>query len=456
MQNKLNGEFFSQSLHLIFSNFLKLFSQIAVLIIYSRMLSVADYGKYQSGWLYIAVISSVSLFGLPSLILSSGISGITAFLSINKKRSATVISLFTILPLLYLFFFGKNFNNEEAFSLCILIISQNISIVCEAVAVKNGNTKKVLNANILINILFLSAHILILLPGYSFTYLMWSLNVVFILKSFLLNINSANAGRNIPAKTVGRQWTLLGFIDVINIVFRWADKWLILLFLSITEFAVYFNGAYEIPVFLLLTGAVGNIMIVRLINFPQSGRELLHSSVEMLAPFVFVSFSFLLFNYSDFFLLLFSDKYAASVPIFFIAIFVLPVRITNYTSILQSLQRSDIILKGTLLELIIVIVLLVILYPLFKMEGIIASFVAATWFQAFYYLRNTSVLLNTSIKNIFPWKWLFTTLVICILVFATIYFSAKAIIPAFKMYAGITTAVILMIYFYGRKFISSL
>lgn len=198
--------------------------------------------------------------------------------------------------------------------------------------------------------------------------------------------------------TLGKQWLFLGLHDVIDTVFKWLDKWLILAFVSLQQFAIYFNGSYEIPVYPLLLTAVGNIMLVELsklkIATPSLSAALYRRAGYFLGAFIFPAFCFLLLFHKEIFLFVFSEKYMVAVPIFLVSIFVLPVRICYYTAALQAYNRNDVILKGSLLDLGLAILLMAILYPLAGLPGLAGAFVLSTYIQSFYYLWHVARLLR--------------------------------------------------------------
>jgi O-antigen/teichoic acid export membrane protein len=217
--------------------------------------------------------------------------------------------------------------------------------------------------------------------------------------------------RNPDIPELGKQWLYLGLFDTISIIAKSIDKWVILTLFSYTTFAIYYNGSYEIPVFGLILTAVDNILIVELTkgnNITSSkGISLYKNSSLFVASVVFPAFCFLLFYHQNFFTLVFSNKYTASIPVFLITIFVLPVRINNFTSILQASHRNDIITKGALIDMIAAIIFMLILYPLLQMRGLALAFVLSTYIQCGYYLFKTAKLLDKKIIDLLPLKHLF-------------------------------------------------
>ena len=261
-----------------------------------------------------------------------------------------------------------------------------------------------------------------------------------------------------PALSTGKQWFYLGLNDVLGIIFKWLDKWVILFFVSVTEFAVYFNGSYEIPIFGLMLSAAGNIMLVELSKANNDGtakiKSLFENSSLLLAAIVFPSFCFLFFYSTEFFTLIFSAKYAASIPVFIISIFVLPVRITYFTAVLQVYHRSDLIVKGAVLDLLVAIVLMAVLYPLLQMEGLALAFVVSTYVQAGYYLWHTGKIINKKVSYFFPFKKLFMLLVLSAVITGAGYYLFIFLSYPVNMILGIALCVILiaaLLFYYTKR-----
>ncbi|UAY53387.1 lipopolysaccharide biosynthesis protein [Ferruginibacter albus] len=439
----------------------KLIAQIAVIYIYSRQLSIIDYGNYQSVWLYTNVISVIGLFGLPSLLLSVPLQSIKHWIINNRNRFVAAIVLLNIIPFIYLLFLSNQFSHIERWLLIGLIIVQNFSIITETIVIKKEKEKLVLLTNIIFNIGYLGWHIFILQHTYSLQLLLIGLAVLFIVKTLILLAGysrkkiSIKDDKTIP---VTSQWFFLGINDVLGIIFKWVDKWIILLLISVTRFALYFNGSYEIPVFALMLGAVGNIMLVEM---AKTGTEdtkkikaLFNSSSLLLAAITFPSFCFLLFYHTEFFTFIFSNKYADAIPVFLVSIFIIPVRITNYTALLQSQHKNNIIVKGSILDLTVALVLMCVLYPLFKLPGLALAFVLSTYTQAFYYLWETAKILRQKITDFFPLLKLISIMVASVLITAIAYVLLKQLHVWWYAIGGVVVTIkliILLLYYYIKK-----
>ena len=445
------NKIFKRSFLLILGKVTRLIVQVFIIIWYSRKLSFTDYGTYQSIWLYVNIVSIFSMFGLPSLILSTSSKNIIIWIRQNKVLFFFWSSLLNFIPLIYILFKVDEYSFAIRILVIMLIIVQNISIITETVAIKKEKEKLILVTNIIFSAGYFIWHLMVLYRGYSLPLLLLGLVFMFIIKSLLmLYYGNKDTVLPTPANTVqmGRQWLYLGVNDVLGVLATWLDKWVILVFLSVSQFAVYFNGAYEIPIFGLMVSAVGNIMIVEFSkkegNDTKKIKSLFEDSSLLLAAVVFPSFCFLFFYHVEFFTLIFGAKYLASIPVFVISIFILPVRIIYSTTVLQVYHRSDLIVKGALLDLLTAIVLMFILYPILQMRGLVLAFVLSTYVQVGYYLWHTGKLINKKVSYFFPFKRLAAIMLLSVVFTGFGYYLFSNFRNPVSMILGIVLCIILI------------
>ena len=230
------------------------------------------------------------------------------------------------------------------------MIIQNISTVYETLLIKRRGEKKSFYINLIYSLLFLGWHLYILFTTYSLFYLISGICLLSFFKLIVMML--------IPAKKVIEQempqsarfsdhWVFLGLNDVIGILSKWIDKAFLLYLLTAADFAIFFNGSFEIPLFGLLISVTGSFLLIEISNHLQLHKKIIRLFSEnfiVLSAFVFPVFFFLFFFKTELFSLVFKDKYNASLPIFAISIFILPLRINNYGSILQCFSQGKIIL----------------------------------------------------------------------------------------------------------------
>lgn len=444
---------------LLSGKLLRLFVQIAVLMLYARQLSLNDYGVYQSAWLYINIISSISLFGIPSLLLSNPGGNIKIWIRNNRPLFYSLLLVLNVLPLAYIYF-ANEYSPGVKLLIILITVVQNIVIVFESINIKQENEKAVFISNIVFSVGFFLCHAVLLYTGYSLLYLFGGLLLVFVIKCGMLIFTQKNKAINAAEGNfdqTGRQWLFLGLNDMLAVAAVWLDKVVIFLLLTSSQFAIYFNGAYEIPVFGLMLSAAGNIMVVDLAKNatdPEKLKALLHSSTQLLAAVVFPAFCYLLFNYDTFFTFIFSEKYIASLPVFFISIFILPVRILYCTAALQVRHKSNVILAGAVIDIVAAVIFMCILYPLFGMPGLALAFVISTYIQAAYYMHQTAILYQKPVSYFIPFKMLMFSLCISAIFAAAAFFLCRnmpypytLLMPA----AACAASAVFLIYRYQKK-----
>jgi O-antigen/teichoic acid export membrane protein len=395
---------------LFFSRIMPLVALFLITIIYSRKLTYDDYGKFQSVWMYTNIINVIISFGIASVILSTELGFLMAFIKSNRRKLMLFYLALWISGLVTFFFLAKNFDSSLKFLLIIFIIIQNIGSVADNLLIKKGKEKISGIINFFYAFLFFGWHMYILNSGYSLYHLVAGITIISAIRFIIISIISSRkkeSNLTLANNQFLSHWGFLGLNDSLGVLAKWIDKLFLLYLLTAAEFAVFFNGSIEVPLFGLLVGVTGNFLAIEIsanLRNPRTIIELYRESFHVLSNIVFPLFLFLFFFREDLFSLAFEDKYNASLPIFVISIFILPLRINSYSVILQCLSQGKRVLFGSLLDLSIAIILMAVLYPLMGTKGVALSVVISTYCQSYYYLWHSSKLLNTTVLHLLPLK----------------------------------------------------
>src|SRR6185312_1121889 len=110
-----------------------------------------------------------------------------------------------------------------------------------------------------------------------------------------------------------------------------------------------------------------------------------------------------------------------SVPIFAIGIFILPLRINNFSVILQCFSQGKKVMLGSLIDIIIAVALMIILYPFMGSKGIVLSIVISTYCQVLYYLWHSAKILNIKIWQLMPLQKLFLKFLFLLVLYLIIF-----------------------------------
>jgi len=194
---------------------------------------------------------------------------------------------------------------------------------------------------------------------------------------------------------------------------RQVDQLIVSWRFSPEAFAVYVNGAYDIPLAQILTFSVTAVLIPAIVRARERGdateiRRLWHGTVRRLAWLYFPAFTFLLVAARPLMVFLFSETYAASAGPFRVLLFLLPLRIALHGAFLRALGHSRPIFYGTLGTLLISTVLalaLVRVRPLGLLGPALAVTAGGYW-GAYYAGRAGIRAFGWRWADYFPWRQL--------------------------------------------------
>lgn len=113
---------------------------------------------------------------------------------------------------------------------------------------------------------------------------------------------------------------------------------------SPSDFAIYAYGCFEVPLIAMLSESVTSVLIPRMNALQLSGDRdemirLMARATQKLAFFYFPIYAFLLVTATTFITTLFTEKYAASTPVFVINITLLPFSVLTLDPIVRSFKE---------------------------------------------------------------------------------------------------------------------
>ncbi|GAC1591846.1 MAG: hypothetical protein NVS3B19_13100 [Ginsengibacter sp.] len=324
-----------------------------------------------------------------------------------------------------------------------------ITICREAVLIKKGVERKLLRVNILYAVLFFSWQLYVVYTYYDLFKLIVGVLGILVVKFLMLSTKGYNNDDESEALNKGgnvfiMQWIFTGLNDIVGVFSKWIDKLFLLYLLSASDFAIFFNGSFEIPLFGLLITVAGNLLMSRAsrnIENKESIVTLFRNNFFILSAIVFPVFLFLIFNVSSLFLLAFGNKYDASIPIFFISLFVLPIRINNYGALLQSLGKGKNVFFGSVLDILAVALMILVLYPVYGTKGVAWAVVIGTYLQIIYYVFHSMNATGASFKEMVPLWPLIKRFIILLFIYTWCYFF----IPKHYMWLRLATSTLLTI-----------
>lgn len=396
---------------------------LATTILFSRKLSTIDYGIYQSIWSFISVCIVISTFGIPRYILTFG------KIIFTKQQTKLVGLLFIIFSLLscYVILFYPNISLFEKMFLLGIVLSQSIFLIQESNIIYDQKNEYLIWTNLAYAILlFISQVIIAYQPKFSLINSLIAILLVSITRNIVIYFYYTQKNTNIITQNINiKELNWFGLNDLISILSKWFDKFILLFLLTPIHFAIYFNGTFEIPLIGMLLSVFQSIMASHNSAEKMNDEEqiqLFNSSSLIMSGILFPLATVCVFYSSEIVNIIFSAKYSESSILFAISALILPLRICNYSVLLQLKEQGKTIIIGSILEFAVIIILMWILYPFFQLKGLIIAGVIGIYLLAAFYTFHICKNYQTTIFKMLDIKQLLIRLLICTLTIGSIKF----------------------------------
>jgi O-antigen/teichoic acid export membrane protein len=443
---KAGNSFAADSLSIFLVRFSPLLVSTIIIIFFSRLLDTHDYGVYQHFWAHFYLLNSIACLGLQVFIVTYPPVFIADLFRRLKTKYYAGFGLWLLVVSSLFAWLQYDALQISWIVPQFFLIVFSLSIIVESVLVASKSFKILIATNICYAIVFGLAHWMLLKKELDLRQLFAAILFMGLIR-LLIYIVAANkhmqqhkAGSDqLAYEHVRSLWMYLGFYEVSQMAFKWMDKSLIAFLLPAGMFAIYFNGAIEIPFLAVILGAVGNAALLQLAgakaeNNTEDALRLSNQSARLLSAIVFPAFFFFLFFKQELFVVLLSEKYLDSVPVFGVYVLAMPLYAYHLTSILQNRHKGAIINAGAVLDILLALTLMYPLYSLLGLPGIALSCVISSYAQASFYLYQTGKELRASVLKLLPlWNWLMK-LVLFLLIFViahyvlSIYFAQQGVL----------------------------
>ena len=392
-------------------------------IFLTRYFTKYEYGTYIQVMLIANTAIYFAIFGIPSSIYY--------FLprSAEKKRlMKNTISLLFLISLLVSFFvylssdlIASGFNNPDLFQYSWLIaafILLQIPIkLYEPFMVSTKNVARFVLINASFNIGFLLAILVPVLLDWELKDVLFSLFFFFIAQLFAVYSMTFYTYFKLKDDPEGDEYEIskqlaysvpIGFTGAIAQLGIAVDKMIVSSYYDPEKLAVYTRGAMEIPMLNVIANSLGNILMPRFVEEYHKGNidavmKLWHSSIKMMAMFIYPTLVFFLLVAEHLIPFLFTDAYLDSVIIFQVYTLGLLTRITSYDAIVRAVGQTKILFKMSVLAVSLNIAFTILLIELIGIVGAPLATVLVGTILRFIYLLIITKLMNVSLFDVFPW-----------------------------------------------------
>lgn len=222
----------------------------------------------------------------------------------------------------------------------------------------------------------------------------------------------------------------LGLAGMFGTLSLLLDKVIVSSMSSPEEFAIYVNGAIEIPLIGIITGSIASVILADMVKYIDKGDkakalELFKKASVKSALILFPVMVFLFITAKPFIVTLFSEKYLESVVPFCIYLLALPVRIVFYGSALMALGETKAVLIRSIFDLIFNLLLsITLIYFIGYLGAAIATVLTLYFWSVPFNLLKIGKGFDVPMLQVLPFKSIFTILLISI--FSSVFITAYA------------------------------
>lgn len=213
----------------------------------------------------------------------------------------------------------------------------------------------------------------------------------------------------------------LGLSSLIGIISINLDKLLVSSIFNPEQFAIYVNGAIEVPVVGIITGSVISILIPEFVEHYKmkdygNAIALWQRAMSKCAFILFPIMVFLMIFAPEVMTIVFSQRYRASYLPFRIYLLLIPVRITNFGALIMAAGKSRYILYKSLGSLLINLVLsLMLIRPMGAIGAAVGTVMTVYLWNLIFVIIVISKLYHSRPLKIIPWSQLGNIAIIAIL-----------------------------------------
>lgn len=243
----------------------------------------------------------------------------------------------------------------------------------------------------------------------------------------------------------------LGLTSIVGLIAWEFDKLIVSVNFPPELYAVYVLGAIEIPFIRMIRSSVNKVILPEMSKVYAEGNlkelvRLWHSSIRKISLIILPIFVITMIFSHEIITLLYSEKFAFSVPYFRIYLLLLIVRVASYGIILQAIGKTRENLKGSIFFFIANGILNIVLVTTLGLIGPAIATVLATFLTVFYYIVVIKKYIRFSLSDVLPWLAVTKNLLLA-------FVAGVAVLPGFFLGLSDLANVLLSLVFYGITYL---
>jgi O-antigen/teichoic acid export membrane protein len=436
MNNKLSG-LGTQARYLFVAKMIAFAFQLLIPVILARVFSVSNYGIYRQIILFALIFPQIFSLGIDSSIYYFYP---TARDFESKKK--IVSQTFLLLLLLGLIFFAlyigfhnilfSYWKNGQVLALYALPLGFYIAFALPALLLENIFIVEQRPQSVLIYNVANGLLRLILIAGVALLFeqlivQVWILAIFELLRTVILffylkkryAINILNLQWDSIKRQLGYSVPLGAGISISSFANK-MEMYMMMLFLSPVQFAIYSVANFRLPFVNLVYSAVANVAMIRIAEYAQSNRNaetrlLWHKAIITQAAISFPAVFFFMALAPSFIVLFFSSKYIESIPYFRIVLLAPLAQVFSAGIILRAYNRTNYTFRINMVIFMYSVITSYFLIKYFGLFGAAICGVSTFYCTVLLEIIVASRILKLNLKQSLPFKQLFTITGISIL-----------------------------------------
>lgn len=395
---------------------------LLALAILSRTLSLSEYGVFRQWNTVYSFLSVFLAFGLPSSInyflpraenQKSHADWITNILTVLIVTCGFFFLLTPIINVAIFQVFENDLISKYKFILAAGVMLSVLSQVFPNYFLVKKLGKALVIYTLLPNIIWLSVVLFLVFFNGTVVHFALSLLIKPII-DMVIGLKYAKISYNISdikidsVKKIFKFSIPIGLSSLVGSIMVYTDKFVVGSMLSVDQFALFSNGAHEIPFIGLITSSVFAVITPRLVSLYAEGslqkmKEMWLRAGKVLVPIMTSISVILVFFGKTVMTVLYSEKFLDALPVFWMYQSLGIIRIYIYSSMFIASGKTRLYLINTIISAIINLGLDIVFVKLFGAVGASLATVLATFFlvglQTIQIKRFTS---SKKISEIFP------------------------------------------------------
>ena len=223
----------------------------------------------------------------------------------------------------------------------------------------------------------------------------------------------------------------LGLAISVELISKFTDMIIVSNAVSTADFSIFVNGAFEIPFVSLISGAAMAILFPEFVKYYRNHnfQEIAvrwKNSIRKTSTFLIPTMVFFLTFPRETMVSMYSTTYANSTNIFFLYLFILPLRVTIISQVISAFNKNRLALKAILVGLLLNLTLTYFLVKYFGMAGAPIGTIVSLYMINIYLLSAVKKELNVTYASLLP---VWHTLKLLILS-VTIALAVRILLPA--------------------------